>query len=236
MMSHLPNETMNMSYHCPLCGVPLGAEPVLRICAVSCYECGYPLWCRKRMVGDVAVLSVLAGNSPEQGDIERLAQSLVRSGRAPSVVVDLSRLDTIRSSLMAWLILLERRLDAARGKLVLCGLTPVVCEVFRRTRIENLFEIVDSTTEALSTLNSGKGHTQINAAEGQKPHASKGLHPLQVRLAARRTDSEDPDPARRGLPANFADEQDGSPFALWMAQSYKPGRDRCTNAFLFNRR
>jgi anti-sigma B factor antagonist len=89
---------------------------------------------------------------PEAADIERLAESLVRSCRVLRVVVDLSGLDFINSTMMAGLLALRKRVLAAKGRLVLCGLSPHVQSIFSHTRIESLFEIVDPATDAVSTL------------------------------------------------------------------------------------
>lgn len=151
-MCHLLEERLETPYLCPVCGVILAAEPAQPTYDAPCSDCGYPLWCRERTVEGVHVLDVLPDRTPEHSDIARLADALTRSRPRPRVVVDLSALSFINSSLMARLVALKKRLEAARCKLVLCGLTPFVREVFAYTQMEKLFRTVDSTTNALRAL------------------------------------------------------------------------------------
>jgi anti-anti-sigma factor len=130
------------------------------------------LWCRKRKVDDVVVLSVLPDRTPELPDVKRLAESLVRSCRVLRVVVDLSDLAFINSAMMAGLLLLRKQVLAAKGRLVLCGLSPHVQATFGRTRIDRLFEILDMTTDALSTLSSGTGSRHVRATRIEMPQVA----------------------------------------------------------------
>lgn len=194
-MNERLNKREGLSYRCPVCDVTLAAEPVLPMYDTPCPNCGYRLWCRKKKVGDVVVLSVLPDGTPEVAEIERLVESLVGSCRMLRVVVDLSGLEFINSAMMARLISLRKRVLAAKGKLVLCGLSPHVQTVFSRTRIETLFEIVDTATDAVRTLSSEARHRQvpatriqasqpaINAAGGNRPLPSQpGIRKIEMRF------------------------------------------------------
>lgn len=169
------------SYRCPVCDVMLAAEPTLPTYDAPCPDCGYRLWCRKRTVGDVVVLCVLPDRTPELADIERVAESLKRSSCVLRVVLDLSGLVLIDSTMMARLIGMRRRMLAAGGKLVLCGLSPHVRTVFARTRIDSLFEIVDTVRDAVSRLTPQERHRQTRATSFPAPHpaisASNGNRP-----------------------------------------------------------
>ncbi len=168
-MTELFEKRAGPSYRCPVCDVTLAAEPALPTYDTPCPDCGCRLWCRKRNVDDVVVLSVLPNRTPEHADVERLAESLVRSCRVLRVVVDLSGLDFINSAMMAGLLILRRRVLAANGSLVLCGLSGHVPTILSRTRIESLFEIVDAVTDAASVLSSEARHRQVHATRVQAP-------------------------------------------------------------------
>jgi stage II sporulation protein AA (anti-sigma F factor antagonist) len=103
-------------------------------------------------VEGVTVLFVLPDSLPETLEVSRLAQSLVANATAPRVVTDLSGLDHIRSSVLSGLVFLRQRLNEVQGRIVLCGLLPLVWEAFARTRIDTLFEIYETTDEALRSL------------------------------------------------------------------------------------
>ena len=134
---------------CPGCGATLGPHLLLPSVSVPCPDCGYTVWCCSRRVEEVLVLDVLPDRTPEQGDIEGLADSLAGSCDVPRIIVELSQLDRINSLLLAKLIVLNRCIQRARGKLVLCGLQEFVRETFVSTKLDTLFEIVEDEETAL---------------------------------------------------------------------------------------
>jgi anti-anti-sigma factor len=104
------------------------------------------------MLDDVAILHVVAGRTPEHAEIERLADSLISSGGVPRVVVDLSALDFMSSAFIARLVALNKRIQAANGRAILCGLHPFVREAFHDSRLERVFDISDDQEAALASL------------------------------------------------------------------------------------
>jgi anti-anti-sigma factor len=118
----------------------------------SCPNCGHLLWCLERTAGDTPVLLLLPDRTPDCPDILQLVQSLEHVSVVPRPVVDLSALDHIRSGLLAQLILLQKQVRGSGGALVLCGLSPLVREVFHRTRIETLFDIRPTLAAAVEWI------------------------------------------------------------------------------------
>ena len=108
------------------------------------------LWCCKRQADDVAILDV-HGTTPEHGDIERLCDALNHAGGIPHVVIDLSTVNHINSLLMARLVLLNKRVRAAKGELILCGLNQFARDTLRGCRLDRVFDICDNTEAALAT-------------------------------------------------------------------------------------
>jgi anti-sigma B factor antagonist len=104
------------------------------------------------MVGDVVILEVMRGRTPEHSDLERVADTLLASEEAPHVITDLSDLDFIPSALMARLVALNKRIQAAEGRLILCGMQPVVQTAFQDARLHKVFEIHADEQAALATL------------------------------------------------------------------------------------
>ena len=79
---------------------------------------------------------------------ERFARSPIRSPkRCPNdgspirLVVDFSDVSLISSTFLSKLILLQRRIDATRGKMRLCEMTPMIQQVFRTSNLDRLFKI-----------------------------------------------------------------------------------------------
>jgi anti-anti-sigma factor len=87
------------------------------------------------------VLEVLPRRTPEPWDVEQLVESLVQQRAATRVVVDLRLLDVVDSAFVARLLAMHKRIRASGGHLVLCGLCPVVREMFQHLRLEKAFEI-----------------------------------------------------------------------------------------------
>jgi anti-anti-sigma factor len=149
-MTQQSEEQLDVLWQCPICGAP--APWVWHASCPACPVCGGEAWCRKRMVEDVAILSILPVSLPEPIEINRLVQVLRAASAAPRVVADLSALDYIRSSALAGLIYFQQRLNEGQGRIMLCGLVPLVRETFRRTRLDTLFEIRGTADQALRAL------------------------------------------------------------------------------------
>lgn len=137
---------------CPVCNTKTAIEPPPPPHDAPCPACGYPLWCHKRLVGDVVVLDVMRGRTPEHTDVVRLAKSLVRRGGIPRVVVDLSVLDFVNSAFVARLVDLNKRIRAAEGKLVLCGMQFLVWDAFHSTNLYKIFDMSENEEAALANL------------------------------------------------------------------------------------
>jgi anti-anti-sigma factor len=98
------------------------------------------------------VLEVMVGRTPTHAEIERLVESLVRSRDVPRMLVDMSSLDFITSALVARLITINRRLNEAKGSLVLFGLSPFVRDLLVEMRLDGVFQIAEDEEAALATL------------------------------------------------------------------------------------
>jgi anti-sigma B factor antagonist len=72
---------------------------------------------------------------------DQIAAALPNDGSPIRLVVDFSDVSLISSTFLSKLILLQRRIDATRGKLRLCEMTPIVQQVFRTSNLDRLFKI-----------------------------------------------------------------------------------------------
>ena len=143
-----------MRYECPVCGTTLAVEPPLPPAAASCPQCRYSLWCCKRMVDDIVILRVLSGRTPDCSDIDRLVHALTGSGGVLRVVVDLCEQAPVHSEFVGRMIALRKRIVAAKGRLVLCGLHPIVRESLHEAWLDRFFEISEDKNAALASLRS----------------------------------------------------------------------------------
>jgi anti-sigma B factor antagonist len=72
---------------------------------------------------------------------EQVAINLPSDGTPIRLILDFSDVSLISSTLLSKLILIQRRVDASRGKLRLCELSPVLQQVFRTSNLDRLFTI-----------------------------------------------------------------------------------------------
>ena len=72
---------------------------------------------------------------------EQIAVSLPNDGTPIYVIIDFSEVTLISSIVLSKLILIQRRIDATRGKLRLCELSPILQQVFRTANLDRLFAI-----------------------------------------------------------------------------------------------
>jgi len=68
------------------------------------------------------------------------------------MLLDLSGLEYISSAGLRSILLLARRLSGSGGRVVLCGMSGVVKEVFDISGFGSIFQLHDSVAEALSGL------------------------------------------------------------------------------------
>ncbi len=83
---------------------------------------------------------------------EQIAISLPSDGTPIRLVLDFSEVNLISSSMLSKLILIQRRIDATRGKLRLCELSPILQQVFRTSNLDRLFAIDRDQRTSLEAL------------------------------------------------------------------------------------
>jgi len=83
---------------------------------------------------------------------EQIAISLPSDGTPIRLVLDFSEVNLISSSMLSKLILIQRRIDATRGKLRLCELSPILQQVFRTSNLDRLFAIERDQRTSLEAL------------------------------------------------------------------------------------
>lgn len=130
-------------YECPICGNALPQEPWLVRFDAPCSECGYRLWCRRRLQGTETILEVLPERTPEPWESKQLVASLIARNMHTFVTMDLSQLQIVDSAFVARLISMNRSIYEARGRFVLRGMCSTIREIFAQLRLDKAFEIVE---------------------------------------------------------------------------------------------
>jgi anti-sigma B factor antagonist len=83
---------------------------------------------------------------------EQIAVSLPSDGSPIRLILDFSEVSLLSSSALSKLILIQRRVDASRGKMRLCELSPILSQVFRTSNLDRLFSIDRDQRTALEAL------------------------------------------------------------------------------------
>ena len=106
-----------------------------------------------RFVGGVAVVSFVESMAMFEGDkvecVGKELADLVESRQEPRILLNLSNAHFMSSAMLAHLVKLHRKIQAAKGRLRLCGLRPVILEAFRVSRFDKIFEIFPDEVSAL---------------------------------------------------------------------------------------
>lgn len=85
-----------------------------------------------------------------QSAFEQLQQLLDEKG-GREVVLDFRKVQFLSSSALGRLILLQKKLASAKGRLVLCGIAKEIFEVFKITKLDKVFTIKEDEAAALAT-------------------------------------------------------------------------------------
>ena len=95
-------------------------------------------------IGDIAVVNFLDKKILDEQNIQAIGEDLFRLvdelGRK-KILLNFGNVEFLSSAALGKLITLNRKLQGVRGRLVLCGITKEIREVFEITRLDKLFTI-----------------------------------------------------------------------------------------------
>jgi anti-sigma B factor antagonist len=72
------------------------------------------------------------------------------------VIIDLSAVNVMNSSGLGVLMLVRDKMEKHKGILVLCGLQPIMAEIFTRMHLDTFFKVYQDQDEALLKLQTKK--------------------------------------------------------------------------------
>jgi anti-anti-sigma factor len=102
--------------------------------------------------GSVNVIELFLPIGLDIDEFDRLNEAilaLIASEPDGAWVLDLSKLDYMGSASLGLMVNVRQRIKQGRGRLVLCGLSPRLLQIFRTCCMERLFKIVRSRDEAM---------------------------------------------------------------------------------------
>ena len=102
--------------------------------------------------GDVLILRIIGKlDSSTSKDLEEKILSIIASSQG-KLVIDLSQLDYVSSAGLRVFLLAAKRMDGAKGKMILCSLKDAVKQVFDIAGFSSLLTLTASTEEAIKNL------------------------------------------------------------------------------------
>lgn len=107
------------------------------------------------VAGDVAMVRFLDRKIIDAANIQELGDelnALVDKDKNKSLVLNFATVEFLSSAALNKLIILDKKVKGAGGKMRLCNLRPEIYEVFAITRLNQVFEIKANENEALSGL------------------------------------------------------------------------------------
>jgi anti-anti-sigma factor len=94
-------------------------------------------------------VDLTADMNPEQAAVDNLAELLTQTIRLPRLLLNMKEIDFVTSTFLNRLLVLRRKIQDARGRLLLCNLNPVIQEIFEVNTLGSLFDVFHSESDAL---------------------------------------------------------------------------------------
>ncbi|MEQ8770418.1 MAG: STAS domain-containing protein [Phycisphaerales bacterium] len=94
-------------------------------------------------------------NILDEANIQAIGEeisSIIEGASEPKLVISFSNVDHLSSAALGALITINNKVRAKQGELRLSNIDPQIYEVFTITRLNKIFEIHDSTEQALESL------------------------------------------------------------------------------------
>jgi anti-sigma B factor antagonist len=80
-------------------------------------------------------------------------EQLISEADSPKMVIDFVNVSNMSSSALGMLITVHKRVREASGQLRLCNIQDTIQEVFRITRLNEIFNICSSRADAINSIN-----------------------------------------------------------------------------------
>jgi anti-sigma B factor antagonist len=110
---------------------------------------------RTRRIGDVVQVEFIDRNILDEANIQLIGEeisSLIDAQPKPKLLISFSNVDHLSSAALGTLITINNRVRAAGGQLRLADIDPQIYEVFVITKLNKLFEIHETSGDALKSF------------------------------------------------------------------------------------
>mgnify|MGYP006267123171 FL=1 len=105
--------------------------------------------------GEVTRVEFIDRNILDEANIAAIGEelaSLIESAEKPKLLISFANVDHLSSAALGTLITVNNKVQAAGGQLRLADIDPQIHEVFVITRLNKIFEIHESSAEALESF------------------------------------------------------------------------------------
>lgn len=105
--------------------------------------------------GDVTVVRFVDRKVLDEESIQELGKELfelVEVQNRRQLLLNFENVEFISSATLGKLIVLDRKVKTAKGRLRMCRIRPEILEVFRITKLDKVFDIRDEEAEALAAF------------------------------------------------------------------------------------
>ena len=105
--------------------------------------------------GDIAVVNFIDKKILDEQNIQMIGEDLFRlveELNRRKILLNFSNVEFLSSAALGKLISLNRKVQEVRGKLMLCGISKEIMEVFVITKLDKLFTIHPTEQEALQAF------------------------------------------------------------------------------------
>ncbi len=110
---------------------------------------------RVRKEDDVVHVEFVDRNILDEANIQRIGEeilALIETESEPRLVISFSNVDHLSSAALGTLITIHNKMKAKSGSLRLANIDPQIYEVFVITKLNKLFEIHDTSENAIASL------------------------------------------------------------------------------------
>jgi anti-sigma B factor antagonist len=110
---------------------------------------------RTRRIGDIVQVEFIDRNILDEANIQLIGEeisSIIESQPKPKLLISFANVDHLSSAALGTLITVNNRVRAAGGQLRLADIDPQIYEVFVITKLNKLFEIHETSADALKSF------------------------------------------------------------------------------------
>jgi anti-sigma B factor antagonist len=110
---------------------------------------------RVKQDGRVTVIEFIDRNILDEANIQLIADEIlqiIEQEKEPRLLISFADVDHLSSAALGALITINNRIKARGGRLRLARIDPQIYEVFRITKLDQIFQIHDTIEEAMSSF------------------------------------------------------------------------------------